>query len=88
MPSVLESASDGYLASLEVPTLLVAGTADLRVPAEAEARRIVAAAPEGRCVLHLVEGAGHAGVTDDRLDLRAVMREWRRADCGVVAEAL
>ena len=29
------------------------------------------------CRVHLVEGAGHAGVTDDRLNLREVLREWR-----------
>ena len=84
MPAVLESASDEYLAALQIPTLLVAGTADLRTPAEAEANRIAAAAPEGRCVVHRVEGAGHAGVTDDRLDLCAVMREWRRRGAAAV----
>jgi hypothetical protein len=37
--------------------LVVAGTADLRVPAAEEARRIAAAArPECKCAVHLVEG--------------------------------
>ena len=64
---------------LTVPTLCVAGTADLRVPAESEVRRIKREAPDGlvRCVL--VDGAGHAGVTDDRLNLRAEMAAWREA---------
>ena len=36
-------------------------------------------AAEAGAAVHLVEGAGHAGVTDDRLDLRRVMRSWRDA---------
>ena len=65
------------LAALRTPLLVVAGTADLRVPAEEEARRLQAEAPVPT-VVHLVDSAGHAGVTDDRLDLRLVMEGWRR----------
>lgn len=65
------------LAKLSVPMLIVAGTADRRVPAVEEAERIAREVPATcPCTIHRVEGAGHAGVTDDRLDLRAVMGEW------------
>eukprot|EP00966_Prymnesium_polylepis_P276372 6385229-Prymnesium_polylepis.1 len=57
--------------------LIVAGTADLRVPAQEEAERIAREAA-CECTVHLVEGAGHAGATDDRVDLRAVMEAWRQ----------
>ena len=40
---------------------------------------IVAHTSPAGAAVHLVEGAGHAGVTDDRLDLRRVMRSWRDA---------
>ena len=60
---------------LRVPLLCVAGTADLRVPAADEARRFKLEVPSCRCVF--VEGAGHAGATDDRLDLRAELAAWR-----------
>ena len=82
-PSI-KAGSATALAKQTAPLLIVAGTADLRVPAEEEARRIQKEAPP-RCLprLHLVEGAGHAGATDDRLDLRAVMDAWRREVVGV-----
>ena len=82
-PSIA-AGSVSALAKQTAPLLIVAGTADLRVPAEEEARRIQKEAPP-RCLprLHLVEGAGHAGATDDRLDLRAVMDAWRREVVGV-----
>ena len=82
-PSIA-AGSASALAKQTVPLLIVAGTADLRVPAEEEARRISREAPP-RCLprLHFVEGAGHAGATDDRLDLRAVMDAWRREVVGV-----
>lgn len=74
------------LSDLRVPMLLVAGTADLRVPAADEARRIAAEAPaECRCAIHLVAGAGHAGVTDERIDLRALIERWRDGG-GVLSE--
>ncbi|EOD29320.1 hypothetical protein EMIHUDRAFT_99740 [Emiliania huxleyi CCMP1516] len=62
--------------SVLVPVLCVAGTADLRVPAADEARRFEREVSRCRCVY--VEGAGHAGATDDRLDLRAELAAWRR----------
>ena len=82
-PSI-EAGSAAALQKQTAPLLIVAGTADLRVPAEEEARRIQKEAPP-RCLprLHLVEGAGHAGATDDRLDLRAVMDAGRREVVGV-----
>ena len=74
----LASGTAGALAQLDLPVLVVAGTADLRVPAQSEAERIAREAPaRAPCTVHLVEGAGHAGVTDDRLDLRRLLNEWR-----------
>lgn len=69
------------------PVLIVAGTADLRVPAKEEALRLQACA-RGPCDVHLVETAGHAGALDDRVDLRDVMAKWRRdvVDNGRVGE--
>ena len=60
-PSINAGTADA-LQKQTAPLLIVAGTADLRVPAEEEARRIARDAPP-RCLprLHLVEGAGHAG---------------------------
>ena len=82
-PSI-KAGTAAALAKQTAPLLIVAGTADLRVPAEEEARRIARDAPP-QCLprLHFVEGAGHAGATDDRLDLRAVMDAWRREVVGV-----
>ena len=82
-PSINAGTADA-LQKQTAPLLIVAGTADLRVPAEEEARRIARDAPP-QCLprLHFVEGAGHAGATDDRLDLRAVMDAWRREVVGV-----
>ena len=74
----LASGTAGALSQLELPVLLVAGTADARVPAQSEAERIAREAPaRAPCTVHLVQGAGHAGVTDDRLDLRGLLNEWR-----------
>lgn len=82
-PSI-EAGSADALKKQTAPLLIVAGTADLRVPAEEEARRIARDAPS-QCLprVHLVAGAGHAGATDDRLDLRRVMDDWRRDVVGV-----
>jgi len=76
-PSLALGRADA-LAPLTAPILLIAGTADRRVPAAEEAERIARAAP-ARCrpTVRLVRGAGHAGVTDDRLDLRHEMAVWR-----------
>ena len=59
-----------------LPLLVVAGTSDLRVPAQLEAERFVAAIGDG-ATKYLVEGAGHAGALDERMDLREVMDRWR-----------
>ena len=59
----------------ELPLLVVAGTSDLRVPAQLEADRFVAAVDGA--TKYLVEGAGHAGALDERMDLREVMDRWR-----------
>ena len=59
----------------ELPLLVVAGTSDMRVPAQLEADRFVAAV--AGATKYLVEGAGHAGALDERIDLREVMDRWR-----------
>ena len=65
------------LSDIRVPMLVVAGTRDLRVPAAAEGERIVREAPRAcEAKLHLVKGAGHAGATDDRVDLRSLMEDF------------
>ncbi|KAH8055408.1 hypothetical protein JL722_8316 [Aureococcus anophagefferens] len=71
-PAYAAAATDA-LATIACPVLCVAGSADLRVPAEAEAARI---APR-RAALRVVPGAGHAGATDDRVDLAALLADWR-----------
>jgi len=97
------AADDADREAASVPMLVVAGTADARVPAAAEAAALAragaggGAAEEGsgaapsddddnddgarrrrRVSVHLVEGAGHAGALDERVDLRAVLDDWRR----------
>jgi len=74
MAPTYAAAAPAALNALRSPLLLVAGTADLRTPAAAEATRIARDAPT-RATVKLVEGAGHAGATDDRLDLRAAMAD-------------
>ena len=74
MAPTYAAAAPDALSALDAPLLLVAGTADLRTPAVDEATRIARDAPT-RATVTLVEGAGHAGATDDRLDLRAAMAD-------------
>ena len=57
--------------------LIVAGTADLRVPAAEEATRIAAEVGPDTAIVHMVESAGHAGATDDRVNIAALMEAWR-----------
>ena len=66
------AASADALAGVACPVLCVAGTADLRVPAEAEATRISRAVPRG--TVHVVRGAGHAGA---RTTASTSARSWR-----------
>ena len=73
VPSVV--AAGRRLAEVSTPMLVVAGTADARVPAEVEAERYAAEAP--LCEVVRVVGAGHAGATDDRIDLRLELEQWR-----------
>ena len=56
------------------PTLVVAGTADALLLSEKEASRLTGRIPT--CDVHLVEGAGHAGTLDQRVDLPGVISEW------------
>ena len=55
---------------------MVAGTADALLLSEDEARRLCAVVPT--CDVHLVQGAGHAGTLDQRIDLPAVLQRWMR----------
>ena len=79
-PAYAAAATDA-LATIACPVLCVAGSADLRVPAEAEAARIARAVPRG--ALRVVPGAGHAGATDDRVDLAALLADWRAGRVGI-----
>ena len=63
-----------HLSSLMQPTLVVAGTADELLASEREATRLSRLLPN--CVVHRVEGAGHAGTLDARIDLPAVIGRW------------
>jgi pimeloyl-ACP methyl ester carboxylesterase len=60
-----------------VPLLVVAGTADKLALSVTEAPRLQKLVGPQACTTYMVEGAGHAGTLDDRIDLLAVMREWR-----------
>ena len=59
------------------PLLIVAGTADRLALSESESARLRALLGDDACSVHLVEGAGHSGTLDDRIDLRRVVEEWR-----------
>eukprot|EP00746_Dinoflagellata_sp_MGD_P063637 gnl/MRDRNA2_/MRDRNA2_266951_c0_seq1.p1 gnl/MRDRNA2_/MRDRNA2_266951_c0~~gnl/MRDRNA2_/MRDRNA2_266951_c0_seq1.p1 ORF type:complete len:148 (+),score=30.18 gnl/MRDRNA2_/MRDRNA2_266951_c0_seq1:59-445(+) len=62
------------LKDVKVPVLAVAGTGDLLLPSREEALKFKREIPD--CTVHLVEGAGHAGVLDQRIDLLRVIRLW------------
>ena len=62
------------LAQIAQPTLVVAGTADALLDSAPEAARLARILP--RCETHLVEGAGHAGTLDQRVDLPSVVSAW------------
>ena len=62
------------LAQIAQPTLVVAGTADALLDSTPEAARLARILP--RCETHLVEGAGHAGTLDQRVDLPSVVSAW------------
>ncbi|KOO25784.1 tRNA-splicing endonuclease positive effector [Chrysochromulina tobinii] len=62
------------LASLQTPTLVIAGTADALLLSSKEAARLLRTIPI--CDVHLVEGAGHAGTLNQRIDLPGVVGRW------------
>lgn len=62
------------LAQIAQPTLVVAGTADALLDSAPEAARLARILP--RCETHLVEGAGHSGTLDQRVDLPSVVSAW------------
>jgi len=64
------------LASIEVPVLAIAGTADALLDSDVEARRLQALVGPTRCKVHLVQGAGHAGCLNQRIDLSRVIADW------------
>lgn len=61
-----------------VPMLLIAGTADKLVLSASEAKRLKALLG-GVCTVYEVEGAGHAGTLDERIDLLRVVEAWQAA---------
>ncbi len=67
---------ESRLPSLSPPLLVVAGTADGLLQSDAEARRLQDLLGADRCAVHLVEGAGHAGTLDARIDLLGVVERW------------
>jgi pimeloyl-ACP methyl ester carboxylesterase len=64
------------LSSIQVPVLAVAGTADALLDSEVEAKRLQTLLGPARCKVHLVQGAGHAGCLNQRIDLPKVVAEW------------
>lgn len=69
--------SGGAAALGGTPLLIVAGTADRLALSESESARLRGLLGDDACSVHLVEGAGHSGTLDDRIDLRRVVQEWR-----------
>jgi pimeloyl-ACP methyl ester carboxylesterase len=51
------------ISSLQTPVLIIHGSADSLIPVEA-AQEFQRAAPEGKCVLYIAEGAEHVGAYD------------------------
>ena len=62
--------------------LNVAGTADRLVGSRVEAARLEPLL-RPRYSSHFVEGAGHSGTLDDRIDLGAVLDDWLSASVAV-----
>ena len=73
------------LTSLEPPLLVVAGTADALLDSEREAKRLQSILGPKRCKVHLVDGAGHAGTLDQRIELAGVIRRWTE-EMGIAGE--
>lgn len=68
------------LKDVKVPVLTVAGTVDNLIPSKEEALKFQGEIPD--CTVHLVEGAGHAGILDIRTDLLDVIRSWVGSNLG------
>eukprot|EP00747_Dinoflagellata_sp_TGD_P102953 gnl/TRDRNA2_/TRDRNA2_168806_c0_seq2.p1 gnl/TRDRNA2_/TRDRNA2_168806_c0~~gnl/TRDRNA2_/TRDRNA2_168806_c0_seq2.p1 ORF type:complete len:451 (-),score=72.95 gnl/TRDRNA2_/TRDRNA2_168806_c0_seq2:192-1544(-) len=73
------------LKNVKVPTLVIAGTADLVLPSQEEALRLKNEVPH--CTVRLVEGAGHIGVLDARTDLLGIIRSWLGSGSRMTATA-
>eukprot|EP00466_Bigelowiella_natans_P007010 jgi/Bigna1/130177/aug1.10_g4885 len=71
------------LNEIQVPVLAVAGTSDLLLPSKEEAFRFSREIPQ--CKVNLVEGAGHAGVLDQRVDLTKIITGWIGSEMRTVA---
>ena len=78
-----------------VPCIVVAGTVDRLALSATEAPRLQALlGGEAACAVHFVEGAGHSGTLDDRIDLAGVLEAWagqpsfRRVDRSDAAAAV
>jgi len=62
------------LRSLAMPVLVVAGGSDALLDSRKEAARLSGIIPI--CDTQIVDGAGHAGTLDARIDLPEVVRQW------------
>ena len=52
---------------------------------EREAKRLQSILGPKRCKVHLVDGAGHAGTLDQRIELAAVIKRWTE-EMGIAGE--
>jgi pimeloyl-ACP methyl ester carboxylesterase len=71
---------DQRLREIETSTLLIAGTRDLLLPSAREAEAMAKAMPNA--TVRLIEGAGHACLMGDRVNLADVIVEWRAREVG------
>jgi pimeloyl-ACP methyl ester carboxylesterase len=67
--------ANDLLASLRLPALIIAGTADALIP-HAESEKMARTIPGAQ--LSLIEGAGHLPSLEKPEDMNRVLREWLR----------
>ena len=79
---------EDHLSKISTPTLFIAGDRDLLIPSVREARKMAAQMPNASVTV--VEGAGHACLMGERVDLAEILTRWRKGDgsaqIGVVPE--
>ena len=64
------------LRRIKPPVLVVAGTVDRLLPSFEEAKRLQKELPD--CRVHYVQGAGHGGSLDQRINLVDILAEWQQ----------